>query len=990
MKKRLLILLSVSIICILLFTTFNSTFIFTFDNKLFAETTGGSDTNLAVSATNPATPDMNADAVNTATATLKEITYDDYLALYAKAPEPNNTVIIQAVDGYVSDGGTAPVVLENIGGKTSKSLLTYDDSIVSWKITIPESGKYNINVSYYPYEGKHATIERELKIDGKVPFLEARTVLFQRIWKDEESIQTDSSKNEYRPTQVEVKEWIESPLQVKKGYYPDSSQFFFEKGEHKLTFSSVNEPMVIERITVYQEDKTENYATTQKTLSDKGALDVNASVHIRLEGEKADYKSDPTLFPINDRTSPITFPQDISRIKMNTIGGTSWRYPGQWLEWNFKAEYDGFYTISMRAKQDFLEGTSSYRKISIDGTVPFEEYNAVKFEYGYGWSMKTVGDENPYRVYLTKGNHTLRIQNTVGEIASILSELEKTVYELNYVYRKIMMITGSFPDSNQDYRIDKRLPDSMATFSKQSGILYKLADQLFAITGSKGTDYARLIKLAYQLESFVKKPQDIPARLDNFRQNISDQSAWILSASEQPLLIDYIEIASPSYKLERGEAAWYEKALFEMQTFLVSFVADYSNIGSTKGNAESTKEITLWMGSIAGAGGSGRDQAQIIKSLIDNYFTPTKEIRVNLKLIDMSILLPAVAAGRGPDVALSQGRDQPVNYALRQAVYDLNSFSDLETVLQRFHPASYESFKVGKALYALPETEIFHMMFYRTDILEEINVEVPGTWDDIYRIIPVLHRNYMDIGLPQIETNDMSVLQMMIYQNGGTYYNEDRSRAILDSATSTKAFIEWSDLYTKYKVAQKMDALTRFRTGESPIVIQPYTFYNSLAVAAPEIKGLWDYTLVPGTVQANGDISHLTVSSGSGAVIFSNAKDKASSWEFLKWWTDASTQLSYGREIESLQGTSARWPTANLEAFQQLPWSSKAAKTLSAQRNQTVGLPEVPGGYLTDRYLGNAIKNVVNNGANPRESILNWNKKINDEIISKRIEFGME
>ena len=91
--------------------------------------------------------------------------------------------------------------------------------------------------------------------------------------------------------------------------------------------------------------------------------------------------------------------------------------------------------------------------------------------------------------------------------------------------------------------------------------------------------------------------------------------------------------------------------------------------------------------------------------------------------------------------------------------------------------------------------------------------------------------------------------------------------------------------------------------------------------------------------------------------------------------------MSYGREIESLQGTSARWPTANLEAFSMLPWSSKAYDILSVPRSQTVGLPELPGSYMTDRYLGNAIKNVVNNGANPRETILNWNNKINQEII---------
>ncbi len=920
----------------------------------------------------------------------QEYSLDDYLQAHKDAASPARTLTIRGT-GYASYEGGTPEVLSNIGDDPAEALLTSDSATVTWQFDVPETGNYFLRVRYYPYEGKNAVMERELRIDGEIPFWEAKSIEFQRVWKDSAGIQTDDYGNEYRPEQQEVKKWLVQPVQAKLGYYAQPTPFFLTAGTHALTLVSVNEPMLIDTLEWYNEDAPLSYEDIYDQWVREGKADSLATAPIVIQAENASSKSDPTLFPINDRTSPITEPQDISRIKMNTIGGINWRYPGQWIEWEFNVEDPGFYLLSMRTKQDYVAGTSSYRKILIDGALPFREFSDVKFEYGFNWTMTDIGGEGAYRIYFSKGKHSIRIVNTIGEISSILSELENTVYELNYIYRKIMMITGSFPDPNQDYRIEQRLPESVEIFSRQSAILYDLADRLYQITGSKGTDYGRLIKLAYQLQTFVDNPQNIPERLDTFRQNISDQSAWLLSASEQPLLIDYLEFRPADVPAGRGDAAWYGKLLFELKTFFVSFVADYSNIGSAGKEGEEVRRITLWMGAIAGTiGGSGRDQAQIVKSMIDNYFTPKTGIQVNLKLIDMSILLPAVAAGMGPDVALSQSGDTPVNYALRNAIYDLSNFSDLDTVLQRFDPAAYESFKIGDSVYALPETENFHMMFYRTDILKEIQAEVPETWNDIYNIIPVLHRHYMDIALPQIDTNDMSVLQMMIYQAGSEYYNKERTRAIFDSPASADAFIEWSELYTKYKVAVKADALTRFRTGESPIVIQPYTFYNALAIAAPEINGLWDFTLVPGTIRPDGSVSHATVASSTGTVIFSNAKDKPSAWEFLKWWTDTDAQVSYGREIESLQGTSARWPTANLDAFDQLPWPSKAAKTLKLQRSQVVGLPELPGSYITARYLGNAIKDVVNNGANPRETILNWNKKINDEIISKRKEFGME
>ena len=52
------------------------------------------------------------------------------------------------------------------------------------------------------------------------------------------------------------------------------------------------------------------------------------------------------------------------------------------------------------------------------------------------------------------------------------------------------------------------------------------------------------------------------------------------------------------------------------------------------------------------------------------------------------MLLPAVAAERGPDVAIGQAQNMPVNYALRGAVQDLSGFADIDEVLSRFSPAA--------------------------------------------------------------------------------------------------------------------------------------------------------------------------------------------------------------------------------------------------------------------------------------------------------------
>ena len=113
------------------------------------------------------------------------------------------------------------------------------------------------------------------------------------------------------------------------------------------------------------------------------------------------------------------------------------------------------------------------------------------------------------------------------------------------------------------------------------------------------------------------------------------------------------------------------------------------------------------------------------------------------------------------------------------------------------------------------------------------------------------------------------------------------------------------------------------------------------------------------------------------------------SWEFMKWWADADTQVRFGREIEALLGSSARYATANKDAFGQLAWSADDIEVLNSQWEQAVGIREVPGGYYTGRHITNAIRKVINEKEDPRETIIDYSIKIDEEITKKRIEFGL-
>jgi ABC-type glycerol-3-phosphate transport system substrate-binding protein len=285
----------------------------------------------------------------------------------------------------------------------------------------------------------------------------------------------------------------------------------------------------------------------------------------------------------------------------------------------------------------------------------------------------------------------------------------------------------------------------------------------------------------------------------------------------------------------------------------------------------------------------------------------------------------------------------------------------------------------------------FAMMFYRTDIFGELGVEPPRTWDDFYKVIPVIQRNNMGIGIPA----SPSVFVTLLLQKGLGLYNEDLSGTMLDKPEAIDAFKQWTGLYTDYSLDLTFDFYNRFRSGEMPLGIASYTFYNQLSVAAPEIRGLWGMLPVPGTEAADGSINKAETADGTACIILKNCKNKEAAWKLLKWWTSDEIQAQYGRELENIMGPAARYDTASKGAFEKLPWSNKESNNLLEQWKYVTEVPELPGSYYTTRCLEFAFRSVTysvkgKSLKNPREQLYINNRYINEEINRKRIEFGLE
>lgn len=113
-------------------------------------------------------------------------------------------------------------------------------------------------------------------------------------------------------------------------------------------------------------------------------------------------------------------------------------------------------------------------------------------------------DGNAYKFHLTKGKHTIRLKNTLGDLGEYLSELSDSVFNMNQMYRQILVLTGTEPDEYRDYQIEKVYPEVIEAMDFESKRLYKLVDEVVAYTGEKGGEISVAQTLAAQMEKFVK------------------------------------------------------------------------------------------------------------------------------------------------------------------------------------------------------------------------------------------------------------------------------------------------------------------------------------------------------------------------------------------------------------------------------------------------------------------------------------------------------
>ncbi len=851
---------------------------------------------------------------------------------------------------------------------------------------------------------------------------------------------TDIDNNEIRPAFNDVPEWRSYELRDINGFYIESFEFLVEPGEDgKATISleAVNEPMTIRQIKLIPHESYNSYEEYLETLSDEQKKSGKDTIVIQSEYTSA--TSTQTIYPIEDRSDAATQPSDTNRVVLNTIGGEKWQTPGQWARYSFRVSSSGMYDIAARFRQNVLDGMYVNRALYIysegiaegeagyyDG-IPFYEAGQLRFNYSADWQSSVMNDGATdadgnlltYSFYFKEGvTYTIEIEVTIGSMGDVVRRVEAALNSVNDDYLAILKLTGASPDEYRDYGFSRIMPDVLVDMILQSREFYAIAEELTRITGEKSSNVATLEKIAWLLERMGSNEDEIAKYLTQLKSYIGSLGTWLGDAKTQPLQLDCLVIQPLGVEPPEATAGFFASLWHELKSFIMSFFRNYDRMGAISEDESGEHVVDVWIA-------TGRDQAQVLRNLINNSFTPTYGHTVNLQLVAGGTLLPSVLAGMGPDVYIGIDEGTVINYAIRGALLPIENMPDFaEFALEyevddnfqkildangepiynpnsQFNEAAMIVMGIEDAegkfhYYGLPESQDFAMMFIRTDVLAELEIEIPKTWDDILAAIPILQANNMEIGMH-------SDYRIFLYQMGGELFADDGMRINLDSNMGLEAFDTMCSYFTMYSFPLSYDFANRFRTGEMPIGFAGYNgTYNQLTVFATEIKGLWEFSPMPGIIQkdaegndlidenGNAVINNVSVSVSSAIVMMNGCTNIEGSWDFMTWKVGAKAEIDNANEMVAIMGPSAKQSTANKFALAEMPWTTAEYKQLSYQFNNLASIPNYPGAYIISRYTNFAFLAAYNDNANPVTELQSYISEINEEIARKRAEFKLE
>lgn len=911
--------------------------------------------------------------------------YSEYLLDHQALPTPSErTYTAKAVDFVLPTGY-----------QIDSNQLDYtwiDHHAIQIVFDIDEPGLYEIHLRYLSLSDSHIPIALSLRLNGEntFPYFEASQMTLHTLWRESSNIMgTDRYGNDVSVTQETYDIVQDVPLRDARRLYPEGLKFYLKSGLNIVELTKLSGEIRLSEVRVETGQSRIPYSLYQAN-----SVQDTETTLTRIEAEENLFKNSSTIARGISR-DPLILPFSLTKLKLNVLGNDSYDTPGDAVTWLIDVDEPGWYNITLRARQN-RDNSTSYRTLYVNGEIPFEEARHLAFSYDRNWqnmTLKTM-DGVPIRLYLEPGDTiSLEVDGTLFN--SAYEQLRQIATEMSGLGLDITKLTRNNTDQGIDWEMLDYFPDLIESLDRWIESLHEVNDVIRSLYGFRNdAQIVRDLEAAIsRLEKIKLDINELPRRLTLLSTGSSSAVQLITNQLDnllkQPLVIDAIFIHNDLNMLPDPNPSLWTRLYVGIARFALSFIdPSYSE----KANPD---ELEIWVN-------RSRQYVDMMQKITDDQFTQETGIKVKISLInDDGKLLLANSANQQPDAALGVSAWIPNEYGMRGMLYDMSEAEGISELLDIYNPEQLIPMTYDGKLFGLPETQNFFVLYYRKDILESLQLQVPSTWQDVLNMLPVLRRFGMSFYIPLSNTSALKSFDStapLIHQFEGKIYADDGLSAAIDDEKTIQALTFMTDLYREYSMPFQVPSFfNSFRYGDIPIGIGDFGMYLQLSNAASDISGLWDIALVPGiphevmnpdTNQMETIINRSMGGAQQASIIFEKSDQKEEAWEYLSWWMSTNTQVLFFETLVNTLGTRYLWNSANLEAFAQFPIDETHKQVILEQWTHLKEVPKIPGSYIVEREISNTWNSVVYNDANLRSTVNDAILKIDKELARKMAEFG--
>lgn len=910
---------------------------------------------------------------------LYEIVSESYEGLFKNDQEseidPN---FIQGLEVLASSDLYGEAVLSSGKDEVYLMDINHDVTVVH---DIEQAGLYEIAVKYYIVDPAIDAVQMNVKVNGETPFYEAQTLVLPSVWEFETlTFSQDRYNNDIQPSSFRPELWQEATLKDHKGMHEDTFLFYLEPDD-VMTFSYINASVLIGEVSYIVSEELATYDSYIKNFENEEVIDELVMVSARDMAER----SDPSI-RLRVEQDPSNLYYDTQQLRLNTIFGDSWENGGQSITYDLNVETAGLYQLSFKYRQYLLKDMPVFRRIYINGEVPFDALDTVAFPHTMNFINRSItqSDGTPYYVYLEKGDNQITLEAISHPYKTSIETMKYIMNEIQSLALDIKRYTSGGTDRFRDWDISVYFPEAENDIRAWSNMLGWLYDDLVTLASDeRPSELANILVAQDRLLSIADNINQLPSRMVQFSDGDSSVNQLLGSVVAQ-LFRSNLELERTMVHGDVSLPSPYSNVFVNMFEGAKRLVLSFINNPYSVSNSD--EDLNIWVN-------YPRQYIEILQVMIDQQFEGERKVTLS-QMPDQNKLILANTSGQAPDIALGVDHWIPYEFAIRGAAIDLRTFEGYEDVVSRFSPGAMIPYAFEDGMFGIPSTQNFWVTFYRTDIMDSVGVtEIPSTWDDVVSTLPLLQSYGLNYFVPLAQFSGLKPFVATIpyvYQFGGNLYTESGMQTGINSTETVEGMELMSELFTLYNMPKFVgNFFNSFRYGTLPIGIGDLATYILLNAAADELDGLWAMDLHPGVMDPEtGEVNRYASVGAQSNMILSQSEYPDEAWEFMEWWTSTDVQLEFAFTLLATYGSEYFWNTANLEAFAEIPMPVQHKDVIMAQWEYAIEAPRIPGSYMVEREISNAWTNIVFNGENPRQALDEAVRIANREIIYKMAEFG--